>query len=78
VDSAVAITALTIVVSGFTKVMNKWLHERAQSQSAREQARCDHVRNLPSGSRIVDLGRAAIVVEVGSTSSRGVILHAAQ
>lgn len=39
--------------------------QRMAWRQMREQARCDHIRRLPPGSRVLDLGRHGMVIEVG-------------
>jgi hypothetical protein len=45
-----------------------WLRARGQRQRVRERARHDEVRSLPPGSRMVDLGRHGLVIDIGSPS----------
>lgn len=49
-----------------TAALRLWVWERAAGRRAREASRRDHVRYLPAGSRIVDLGRHGMVIDVGS------------
>ncbi|MGW3820489.1 hypothetical protein [Streptomyces sp. NPDC005046] len=53
-----AITAITTITGG-------WLKARSQLGRSREESRREHVRTLPKGSRIIDLGERGIVIEVG-------------
>jgi hypothetical protein len=62
---AALVTAVTGAAAAF---MRAWLLSRVQRQKAREASRCDHVRCVPPGSRIVDLGERGMMIEVGSAA----------
>ncbi|MGW8877648.1 hypothetical protein [Streptomyces mirabilis] len=61
--AAAACGALTTMIAG-------WLKVRVQLWRAREESRRQHVRTLPAGSRIIDLGERGIVIEVGAQEGR--------
>jgi hypothetical protein len=48
-----------------TAALRLWVWERVAVSRAREASRRDHARQLPPGSRIVDLGRHGMVIDVG-------------
>ncbi|WP_405600370.1 hypothetical protein OG741_21825 [Streptomyces sp. NBC_01410] len=58
-----ALTCITTITAG-------WLKARLQLRRAREESRRQHVRMLPTGSRIIDLGKRGIVIEVGTRKGR--------
>lgn len=57
--------AVTAAVAAIPVVVRVWAWQAVAWRRAREQARCDHLRHLPPGSRVVDLGRHGMVIEVG-------------
>lgn len=57
--------AATAAMASLPGAIRAWAWQRAARSAAREKARADHVRHLPSGSRIVDLGRRGVMVEIG-------------
>jgi hypothetical protein len=63
----IAVAALSTVLAALSRVAVHWLDARFRLLQMRELSRCDHVRNLPAGSRVVDLGASAIVIQVGET-----------
>lgn len=58
------------LAASFSAIAAAWLRQRAKSLKAREDARRDHVRHLPPGSHLVDLGQRGIVIEVGERATR--------
>ena len=56
----VTFTAVVSTVTAASAGASAWLQARA-----REQARGEQLRELPPGSRVIDLGEHGIVVEVG-------------
>lgn len=56
---------LTAVVSATSACASAWLQARIRQRRDREQARGEQLRELPPGSRVIDLGEHGIVVEVG-------------
>ncbi|WP_282203614.1 hypothetical protein [Kitasatospora fiedleri] len=56
-----ATTAGTLVIS----VTAAWFKARVQVRRERELSRRQHLRALPAGSRIVDLGERGMLIEVG-------------
>jgi hypothetical protein len=66
VDPATIQALVTAVCGAAGVVMAAWVRARVQRHRAREAARRDHLRDLPPGSRVIDLGEHGIVIEVGS------------
>jgi hypothetical protein len=60
--------AVLSTVTAAVRIAARWLDGRHHLLQLRELSRCDHVRSLPAGSRIVDLGASAIVIQVGESS----------
>lgn len=56
--AAAAVTAVPVIV-------RVWSWHLVAGRREREQARCNHLQHLPPGSRVVDLGRHGMVIEVG-------------
>lgn len=63
--------AVTAAMAAIPGVARMWSWQRVAGRRAREQARCDHVRHLPPGSRVTDRGRRGVVVEVGGRDDDG-------
>ncbi len=61
---------VTAAISGLSAVVIAWMRVDLQRQQLREKARCDHVRQLPPGSEVLDLGRRKILVKIGAETSR--------
>lgn len=67
----VSTTAVLTAAGGvFTALTTQWLKVRVQRWRWREESRREHVRGLPAGSRVVDLGERGIVIEVGQREGR--------
>lgn len=67
---ATTVTAAACALTGaVTTMAGAWLRARSQRQRAREKSRRDHLRDLPPGSRIIDLGEHGIVIEVGDRAA---------
>lgn len=64
-DPATMQALATAVCGAAGVVMAAWVRGRAQRHRAREAARRDHLRDLPHGSRVIDLGEHGMVIEVG-------------
>jgi hypothetical protein len=64
-----AAALLTAAVGTAGAFLRAWLRSRVQCRQAREASRRDHVRCLPPGSRIVDLGERGVIVEVGGRAA---------
>jgi hypothetical protein len=65
VTLATAVAAATSVIGTVVTVCAR---SRVSWQQARERARADHVRHLPPGSRLVDLGARGLTIEVGTST----------
>jgi hypothetical protein len=61
------VSMLASLVGGIAGLM---IRSRMLRERFREAARRDHVRRLPEDSRIVDLGKNGIMIEVGSRADR--------
>lgn len=62
----VTVAAAVSAVSGAeATVAVAWLRTHSQLRRARERSRHGHLRDLPPGSRVVDLGRHGLVIEIG-------------
>lgn len=61
---------VTTTLSTFAALCGIWLRGRVRRQRSREDSRRDHLRHLPPGSRVIDLGGRGIVIEVGAPASR--------
>lgn len=53
------------VITAVTTIAGTWLKARVQLRRCREESRRQHVRMLPTGSRVIDLGERGIFIEVG-------------
>jgi hypothetical protein len=64
---AIPVTAaLSALAGSATTIVTAWLRARARRLQSRDRSRRNAVRDLPPGSRIVDLGRHGVIIEVGS------------
>ncbi|MFI6296631.1 hypothetical protein ACIBEJ_33930 [Nonomuraea sp. NPDC050790] len=68
-DPAVA-TTIVALLGALSGIVTVWLQNDARRTGAREKSRRDHLRRLPQGSRVIDLGKRGIVIEVGTTAGR--------
>ncbi|WP_271216606.1 hypothetical protein [Streptosporangium carneum] len=64
-DYAVLMASATATTGALCGLGGIWLRGRIQRHRLREEARRDHVRRLPPGSRLLDLGRHGVIIEVG-------------
>ncbi len=69
-DPLTTAALLTAVLGALTTLGGTWLRGRVRHQMAREEARRDHIRHLPPGSRLLDLGRIGMVIEISGHPSR--------
>lgn len=67
---ATTTAVLAAGVGSLTTITVGWLKAWVQLRRAREESRRQHVRALPTGSRIIDLGERGIVIEVGAQEGR--------
>ena len=65
-DPVTLTAVVSTVVAAASAGASAWLQARVRQQRAREQARGAQLRELPPGSRVIDLGKHGIVIEVGS------------
>lgn len=65
VDPLTAAALLSGALASLAALGGTWLRSHAQRHRAREEARRDHLRYLPPGSRLLDLGRHGMVIELG-------------
>jgi hypothetical protein len=70
-DPVTTAAIVTAVLSAFTVILRIWLRGRVQRHNAREESQLDHVRRLPAGSRVIDLGKLGMVIDVGGQSAHG-------
>ncbi|MCX5327849.1 hypothetical protein [Streptomyces sp. NBC_00140] len=64
------VTMAGAVITAITTIASGWLKARVQLRRSREESRQKHVRTLPTGSRIIDLGERGIIIEVGGKEGR--------
>ena len=69
-DAMTITAALSALAGSATTIATVWLRTRSQETRARENSRRSQMRELPPGSRIVDLGRRGMVIDVGGTPGR--------
>ncbi|WP_061296981.1 hypothetical protein [Herbidospora cretacea] len=55
----------TIIIATATALAGLWLRVHLQRIRLREESRRDHIRHLPPGSRVLDLGSRGVVIDVG-------------
>ncbi|MEY9854884.1 hypothetical protein ABH935_000481 [Catenulispora sp. GAS73] len=70
-DPMIAATVATTLGVNALAVVSRWSDARQSRLRLTELTRCDLTRSLPGGSRIVDIGRSAIVIQIGDTTSDG-------
>ena len=64
---AIPVTAaLSALAGSATTIVTAWLRARARRLQSRDRSRRNAVRDLPPGSRVVDLGRHGVIIDVGS------------
>jgi uncharacterized protein YjiS (DUF1127 family) len=68
-DPMIAATMATTLGATALSVVSRWSDARQSRLRLNELTRCDLARNLPAGSRIVDIGLSAIVIQIGDTTS---------
>lgn len=68
-DPLLAAAAAITLAARALDTTSRWLSERQLRLqfTERERSRRDHVRNLPTGSLIVDSGASAIFIQIGET-----------
>ncbi|MEU7864216.1 hypothetical protein [Nonomuraea sp. NPDC049141] len=66
-DYATVAASATAIAGTLCGLGGIWLRGRIHRHRLREEARRDHVRKLPPGSRLLDLGRHGMIIDVGST-----------
>jgi preprotein translocase subunit YajC len=64
-DPVTLIAVVATIVAAASSGGSAWLQARVRRQRAREQARGAQLRELPPGSRVIDLGEHGIVIDVG-------------
>jgi hypothetical protein len=69
-DTTVVVTMTGAAITALTTIARVWLKTRGQARRSREESRRQHLRILPSGSRIIDLGERGIIIEVGGREGR--------
>jgi hypothetical protein len=69
-DAISATAALSALAGSATTIGTIWLRARGKRLQARDKSRRRALRDLPPGTRIVDLGRHGMVIDVGGQASR--------
>ncbi len=64
-EPLIAGTVTGVSFGGVSTLVAAWMHQRGKCQRLREEVRRDHVRHLPAGSHVIDLGGRGILIEVG-------------
>lgn len=64
------VTAISALAGSAATIAAVWLRTRAQQLNGREKARRDQLRDLPPGSRIVDLGKHGLIIDIGGKDDR--------
>lgn len=70
-DPVIVASAVTAVLGSLGTIMALCLREQRRRHQLSEQARRDHVRDLPPGSRIVDFGDRGMVIDIGAQPDAG-------
>lgn len=65
-DYATLMASATAIGGGLCTLGSIWLRSRLQHHRLREEARRDHVRRLPAGSWLLDMGRHGVIIEIGT------------
>lgn len=68
-DPIIAAGMATTLAVNALGVVSRWSDARQSRLRLNELTRCDLARNLPGGSRIVDIGLSAVVIQVGDATS---------
>lgn len=68
-DPMIAATMATTLGVNALGVVSRWSDARQSRLRLTELTRSDLARDLPAGSRIVDVGSSAIVIHIGDTAS---------
>jgi hypothetical protein len=58
--------ALSGLAGAAATVTAAWIRARGRRLETRDRSRRDAARDLPPGSRIVDLGRHGVIIDVGT------------
>jgi len=68
--SAIPITAaLSALAASATTIASAWFQAQERRLQAQDWSRRQVVRDLPPGSRVADLGRHGVIIELGSRPS---------
>lgn len=59
------IVAVSTVCASVVSAVHAWAWQRVARKRGRETAGHQHVRHLPVGSRIVDLGDRGLLIDIG-------------
>jgi uncharacterized protein YjiS (DUF1127 family) len=68
-DPMIAATTATTLGVTALGVVSRWSDARQSRLRLNELTRSDLARNLPVGSRIVDIGLSAVLIHIGDTTS---------
>lgn len=63
-DPVTVVAALAPLIGGGITLAGTWLQRRSARRSLHQ-----HVRHLPPGSRVIDLGGHGVVIEIGGGST---------
>lgn len=63
--------ALSALAGSATTVVTVWLRARSRERQSRDRSSRKAVQSLPPGSRIVDLGRHGVIIDIGGRAGTG-------
>jgi hypothetical protein len=66
-DPATIAVPVATAAGAVSAVPQAWVRSRAQRPKVREVSRRDHVRRLPPGSQVIDLGDRGVTIEIGNS-----------
>lgn len=64
-DAVTLVAAVPVITSSAVTIARAWMRARGERQRVKECSRQDYIRSLPPGSRIIDLGKNGLVIEMG-------------
>lgn len=71
-DAVTVAAAVPALTSAAVTIARAWLRAHGERLRVKERSRQDYVRSLPPGSRIIDLGKNGLVIEMGPRPARPV------
>jgi hypothetical protein len=69
-DAVTIAAVVPAITSAGVAIARVWLRAGGERQRVRERSRHDYACSLPSGSRIIDLGKNGLVIEIGPRPAR--------